>query len=160
MVDLLETTVTIETETTALNKTITNCQIETTNTWIRNVRCCLLFVFISVHFTKWFDGDDDSYIKVEDNGGGRRTTQVTTRKRGMTNIKRNKHFNYCNKRPEYGRRWCYNVNGTNNQTRMKEEKKITHFDGIPPTQQRHTDTLTVDRSKAINRGTQRQQSTT
>ena len=78
----------------------------------------------------------------------------------MTNIKRNKHFNYCNKRPEYDRRWCYNVNGTNNQTRMKEEKKITHFDGIPPTQQRHTDTLTVDRSKAINRGTQRQQSTT
>ena len=36
-----------------------------------------------------------------------------------------------------------------NQGRKKEEKNIIQYDGIAPTPQRHTNTLTVDRSKAI-----------
>mmetsp|Transcript_14761 Transcript_14761/g.16814 ORF Transcript_14761/g.16814 Transcript_14761/m.16814 type:complete len:120 (-) Transcript_14761:61-420(-) len=48
------------------------------------------------------------------------------------------------------------------QGRKKEEKNIIQYDGIAPTPQRHTNTLTADRSKAINRRTRtrRQQSMT
>jgi len=36
-------------------------------------------------------------MKVENDGGGGKRTQTTTRKKGITNMKRNKHFNYSNK---------------------------------------------------------------
>ena len=43
------------TEVTALNKTLPNCQRETTSTWIWNAGCFLLFAFSSVHLTKWIN---------------------------------------------------------------------------------------------------------
>ena len=50
-----ESTATTKMEMTALNKLIPNCQRETTSTWIRNARCCLLFASSSVYLTKWIN---------------------------------------------------------------------------------------------------------
>jgi len=96
-------------------------------------------------------------------------TQATTRKRGMTNIK--KALQLLQQKTKILLRWHQAREGglligplepIINQGRKKEEKNIIQYDGIAPTPQRHTNTLTADRSKAINRRTRirRQQSTT
>jgi len=87
-------------------------------------------------------------------------TQATTRKRGMTNIK--KALQLLQQKTKILLRWHQAREGgiligplepIINQGRKKEEKNIIQYDGIAPTPQRHTNTLTADRSKAINRRT-------